>query len=184
MRAVILVLLLGAALAGCSHPSAPSTGIPDPGTATARLSSVDSLAKAIDPDLQLVYVKGDKVMPDGFSRTWLYAYGNTAKHSGFYWFHADSKGIGYDSIAPLQLQAGCITHKWCNSDSAMHVAERDGGGDFRKANSPCTVTACLGELAVSPPITRWWIDYRSYKGEQCLLFAIDASTGKVILAGP
>lgn len=184
MKTLVFILVLGSAFLGCSHPTGPSSGNAKPGTAAARLSNVDALAKSINSRLQLKLVKGDGVMPDGFSRVWHYAYGDTASNTGSYWFHADSKGIGFDSISGMQLGVGLVTHEWCNSDSAMRIAERDGGAEFREENSASTVSAVLGELAVPERITRWWINYRSYRNSKGLMFAIDASTGNLILTGP
>lgn len=184
MRTYFFALLLGGAMLGCGHPSGPSSGIPNPGTAAGRFPSIDSLAKSVNPSLRLMVVRSDKVMPDGFSRVWYYAYGNTENNTGLYWFHSNSKGIGFDSISEMQPGIGLVTHDWCNSDSAMGVAEREGGADFRDGNSPCTVTASLGELAVTDRITRWWIIYRSRENPKGLMFAINASTGRLILTGP
>lgn len=184
MRTFIFVLLSGIALIGCNHPSGPSSGNAKPGTAVARLSSIDALAKAIDPRLRLKMVKGDKVMRDGFCRVWHYAYGDTTTNSGSYWLHADSRGIGLDSVTGTQPGVGPITRGWCNSDSAMRVAEREGGADFRRENPVYTITASLRELDVANRSTRWWIDYRSHRTSRGLRFVIDASTGDLILMGP
>lgn len=184
MRILILALLLGSTFVGCSHASGPPSESPDLGTAASEFSSVDSLARSINGSLRLVMVASSRVSPDGFSRVWIYAYEDIADYSGSYWFHADLKGIKFDSISGLQFSASVITHKWCNSDSAMHVAEREGGADYREENPCCTMTASLGELAIPNAATRWWIIYNSCKNPMHLLFAIDACTGQVILQGP
>jgi hypothetical protein len=73
-----------------------------------------------------------------------------------------------------------ITRRWVDSDSALVIAELNGGLMFRRQNPQCTISASLGEAVVPDPIMKWWIVYRSRANNSTALFVtVDAAGGEV-----
>jgi hypothetical protein len=186
MKASILLCILGTVLLGCTENSPVGPDPPAaPITAAARFADVNSLASSYKKGLRLLTVSSTELSTDGFSAVWHFQYVDTTAPYATYWFHAISSGVGFDSNATLAVGIAPITHGWFNSDSAMRIAERNGGFQFRSDNPNCMITAGLGEPVVPDPATTWWITYRSADDHSVsLLLGIDATTGAISLKYP
>ncbi len=185
MKASVLLCILGIVLFGCSDSPVGPDPPAAPNTAAALFPDVNLLAKAHNKGLRLLTVSSTQVYVDGASEVWHYQYVDTTAPYAVYWFHANSGGIGFDSNSALTVGIAPVTHAWFNSDSAMRIAERNGGSSFRTDNPNYTIIATLGEPVVPDPATTWWIAYRSADDHSAsLLLGIDATTGAVSLRYP
>ncbi len=185
MKASVLLCILGIASYRCSEnpvgPDPPAA----PGTAAEQFADVSSLTASYKKGLRLLTVSSTQVYIDGVSAVWHFQYVDTTAPYATYWFHANSSGVGFDSNSTLPIGIAPITHGWFNSDSAMHIAERNGGSQFRTDNPNYTITATLGEPVVPDPATTWWITYLSSDNRSVTLqLGIDATTGAINLRYP
>jgi hypothetical protein len=162
-----------------------------PGSGTAansakdKLEEVNSLAQSYGKGLRLMTVSSQEVRIDGTSDVWQYIYAGGSLLQTSYWFHSGAGMIAFDSNSATGVGSAAITHHWCNSDSAMFIAERNGGSQFRNQNPRCSITAGVGEPVVPNPATTWWITYRSKDDRsRSLTLGIDANTGVVTLKYP
>ena len=185
MKASVLFCILGIVLFGCSESPVGPDPPAAPNTAASLFPDVNLLAKSYNKGLRLLTVSSTQVYVDGASGVWHYQYVDTTAPFETYWFHANSSGIGFDSNSTFAVGVAPITHGWFNSDSAMHIAERNGGSQFRTDNPNYTITAGLGEPVAPDRTTTWWITYRSADDHSVsLLLGIDATTGAVNLKYP
>ena len=160
---------------------------PDMNTITAaeRLADVTLLARFYEPTLTLWTVTSSDVTPYGTSPLWRYLYADTVQPGPAYWFHATAAGAVFDSTAAMGVGMARISHSWFDSDSALRIAEQNGGTQFRNTVPRCTIDASLGEPLVPDRPVIWWITYRSVEDESTvLLLGIDAITGAVKLTYP
>jgi hypothetical protein len=180
MKASIIICLLGAVCFACNHnPSNPEPG-PAPNTAAYKLATVNSLADAYSRGLRLMTVRSNEVNVDGTSETWKYMYVDTSMPPVCYWFHASPVAVAFDSNTSMMVGIGIISHRWFNSDSALMLAEQNGGSQFRSANPGYTITASLGEPVVPNPSTFWWVTYKSTANNSIfLMLSINADSGTV-----
>jgi len=135
----------------------------------------------------LISVVGKSVSFDGKAATWqyVYHYPDTIVPPKLYWFHADANGVAFDSISLMGVGSAVITHAWFNSDSAMLIAEQNGGSQFRNNNTNYVIMASVGEPVVPNPTTYWHVSYYSNNdNNKFLLLNIDANTGTVKTYGP
>lgn len=180
MNHYIVVSVLVLLVAGCTKTTEPPPTAPF--TAKWRLAAVDSLAHTYHQGMGLMSVKSDAVGSDGQAATWQFAYlrPDTALPLMQYWFHADAQGVTLDSTTSLPVGISVITHSWCNSDSALLIAEMNGGSRFRSAWSGYVITAGLGQPVVPNATPCWWICYYSSEDRTKFLFlTIDALSGSV-----
>ncbi|HEX9934853.1 MAG TPA: T9SS type A sorting domain-containing protein [bacterium] len=124
-------------------------------------SKADSLAKTIDAATKLLFVKSDSVQSDGTSDRWIFCYTSTQLPQ-YYYFHAKWDTVVFDSVSHAILTGPrWISKGWIDSDSAMVLAESQGGLDFRTQNPGCIITAHLGEPLVPNSHPMWYITYIS-----------------------
>ncbi len=183
MKTFFFTFVLALAWIGCDDvPSGPGP-FPESETAAAQFSSVDSLARSLNKGLRLLTVSGFSVGIDGHCETWHYQFFDTSQTPVTYWFHACSKGFGFDSTSVLPVGVSAITGHWCDSDSAIHIAEKNGGSDFRGEYPDYSITAVLGEAVVPNSAPTWWITYRCMSdASKSLLVGIDAGTRSVVIS--
>ena len=180
MRSLTFLSILGIILIGCSHSTEPPLTVPV--TAAAGLTDVNLLAQSYNKGLRFMSVMSNNVNLDGLSVTWQYTYyyPDTTIPPKLYWFHANSIGVAFDSTSLMGVGSAVITHTWFNSDLAMHIAEQNGGSQFRSNNPNYVIAASVGEPVVPNPTTYWNIGYYSNNDKtKFLLLRIDANTGEV-----
>ena len=180
MRNLSLLCVLSMALFGCSHSTEPPLAVPF--TAKSKLDAANSLAQSHKQGLRLMSVVTKSAGFKGEAATWQYAYHypDTIIPPKLYWFHADANGVGFDSVGLMGVGSAVITHSWFNSDSALFIAEQNGGSQFRSNNPTYVISASVGEPVVPNPTTFWWVYYYpSNDNSKFLLFTIDANTGTV-----
>ncbi|HUI31615.1 MAG TPA: hypothetical protein VLX91_15500 [Candidatus Acidoferrales bacterium] len=184
MRGLIMLCCFAILLFGCSHTSVgPSPNAPA-NTAMYKLAYVNSLAGSYGKGLQLVIVENGTggVNTDGTSEEWLYAYVATSTPHATYWFHANEGGVAYDSTGAALPGMGIINQTWFNSDSALAVAEKNGGSQFRTQNPHCIIMAALGEAVVPNPKAFWYVSYYSTDNKTVFVqINVDASSGEVFV---
>ena len=181
MLICVLDFLWSACDLGSFAPGLP----PPPNTAKDKFAELNSLAQSYNNGLRLMTVLSQDVKSDGTSDLWQYVYAGGALLQTSYWFHSGQGGIAFDSTSVTGVGAAAITHHWCNSDSAMFIAERNGGSQFRNQNPHYMITAGVGEPVVPNPTTTWWITYVSKDDRsRSLSLGIDANTGVITLKYP
>lgn len=181
MRASILLSILGILLSGCSHSSVgPGTNIEE-NTARYKLSDVNALAESYGRGLELISVLSTNVSTDGTSGEWSYQYSDTSVPPTAYAFHCKNGAVGFDSAYTTDVGEGFINRGWFNSDSALSIAEQNGGSEFRAQNPHNTILASLRDLTGPDPTTMWEIAYQSNDSYLSLLvIRIDAISGAII----
>jgi len=128
-----------------------------------NLNIIDSMACAMDSSCALFSVHSDSVNPDGTSLKWYYSFHSSKVFPPTnYFFHTDQSSVLYDSTNKIMsIGSTFITGKWINSDSAMMLAEHQGGAEFRSANPNYKITAYLGETFLPVTHPTWYIEYYS-----------------------
>ena len=182
MKTTVMACLLSILWFGCSHnPVSPSPN-PEQNTAKYKLGDVDSLAASYGKGLQLMSVSSRNVNQNGTSDTWSFQFSDTSTPPTSYLFHCKSGDVGFDSTCPTGVGSGFIRNKgWFNSDSALAIAEQNGGSQFRAQNPHFTIMASVGIAVVPNPRTEWDITYQSNDSYSSLLvLRIDAITGAII----
>jgi hypothetical protein len=149
-------------------------------TAKYRYDQIVSAAIGLDSTVRYKGVNSDYLNKDGTSFSWRYKFGMTVPPFNCYYFTAFYDSVRFDSISSSTVGDAFITHPWINSCDAMHIAEANGGKEFRARNPAFTISAGLGEPVVPNPLTCWYITYRSSTSSGAFLnMTIDATTGIV-----
>ena len=177
------MFLPGILCIGCNHSSVETepNPLPNPNTAVFKLGDVDSLADSFGKGLRLMTVLSQDVHLDGTANTWNYIYSDTLFPPTSYFFHSTFSNVKFDSTHAMGVGAGFIAHNWFNSDSALIIAEQNGGFQFRNQNPHYTIAASVGVPVVPNPKTCWYITYQSIDNNAILLvLRIDANSGVVI----
>jgi len=129
-------------------------------TASYKMDEIDSLVNIIDSDAELLYVKSDSVTYAGTSVSWNYIYRN--QDDVCYYYHTTYNNVIYDSTDTLSIIGPSnITKSWIDSDSALYLAEEQGGNDFRSTNIHYKITACLSQSLNLDRKLSWFITYIS-----------------------
>jgi len=127
--------------------------------ASHKIKEIDSLVYIIDSEVKLINVMSDSVFIDGTSLSWNYCYRNYDVH---YYFHSTFNSAIYDSSDTLIIYGPSnISKHWIDSDSALFLAEEQGGREFRNTNIHYKITASLGEPIVPDSKPFWYINYIS-----------------------
>ena len=124
---------------------------------------VDSLMNTINPNAKLHWLTSDSVLINGTSLLWNYQYGYFSEdtHTN-YFLHTTFDSAIYDSLnhlAPLGIMY--IDSLWIDSDSALVLAENQGGIEFRNNHTNFKIIASLGKPLVPNSTNRWYINYIS-----------------------
>jgi hypothetical protein len=182
MKLTITCCLFGILWFGCSHSSVGPNSDPLPNTAKYKLADVNSLAVSYGKGLRLMSIHGDNINSNGTSSRWTFQYSDTSMPPTSYLFHSISGAVGFDSTRPTGVGSGFIeTKSWFNSDSALAIAEKSGGSEFRAQNPHYTITASIGIPVVPNPRTMWYVTYQSSDVySSFLMLSIDANSGAII----
>jgi hypothetical protein len=88
----------------------------------------------------------------------------------------------YDSSSKLILVGSAIfTEPWIDSDSALALAEQQGGQSFRINNPFYKIKAALGEPVVPYATPRWYITYVSFDNPDSIFSVnLDAANNRNI----
>ena len=151
---------------------------PEPETAVAPLPDVESTARGVAADAQLVGIQPSVLDADGRSPFWAYTFNSlmgpdiefVVVHAGLF---NVPQGLGGDQLfAPLP-------DGFVDSDVALAAAEAAGGADFRAANVGTIVTARIDPVPNgSAPV--WTLRYVAPTASLTVL--VDVTTGAVISA--
>ncbi len=171
---------------GCNHNSVTQPPAGERITAARRFSDVTSLATTYQRGLAFMTINAVDVDTQGAAMKWSFEFVDTLENVGStYCFHAASNEVMFDSTTGLLVGVGRITHRWIDSDSALAIADRNGGSQFRAQNPGYIIVASLGQPVVPNATTDWWITYRSAQNSgTVLLLTIDASADTVIGRNP
>jgi hypothetical protein len=133
---------------------------------------VDSLMQIINPNVKLLMIKSDSVLINGTSLSWKYQYSIFSEGSDTnYFFHTTKDSVFYDSLNNLILEGPTYIRKqWIDSDSALTLAESQGGIEFRNTHPNYKITASLGEPLVPNSTPRWYIYYISINNPSDKIF--------------
>ena len=146
-------------------------------------SALDSLAHKINPSAVLMNVKSDSLLPGGTSLKWTYQYeAGSGINAVYYYFHADSDSAAFDSLSVyILLGITVISKPWIDSDSALAIAEIQGGETFRQSNPHYKIKASLAEPVVPNHKPEWYIEYISTDNPAVYLsLIIDAADTNII----
>ncbi len=146
--------------------------------ASHNTAKVDSIVSKMDSTGKLFWIQcGDLISLDGTCTSWYYWYmstGPTLPPTHFY-LHTVGDSVIFDSSStyfPLnQLEFTWITKPWFDSDSAIVVAEQNGGAQFRMVHPSAGIVGTLLE-PLNPNF--WWPHWRLW------YLALD-STGEVLV---
>ncbi len=182
MKVSIMFCLFGIFSFGCSHNSLGPNPNPVANTAKYKLADANSLAASYGKGLRLMSVYSQNVNHHGTSDKWNFQYSDTSMPPTSYVFHCISEIVGFDSTCPTGVGSGFIENEsWFNSDSALAIAEENGGSEFRAQNPHYTITASIGIPVVPNPRTEWYVTYQSSDiYSNFLMLRIDANTGAII----
>ena len=140
-------------------------------TARSQLASVESAAEAVASDAELIYVSGDIEDTTGTADAWKYIYKSTSKDQVFEFLLSGSSVIQQPGISVNDptIHAGirAFPTAWIDSDSAVAVAERNGGKDFRATRPWVAMGArlfyvegmCIDGTDIKYPYPVWEISY-------------------------
>ena len=147
-------------------------------TANYFYHQADSIAHSllVEP-YYLIILRSDSVDSDGKSEYWQYTFQNNDQHINMY-FSTDS--TSYET-GPPWTGSSQIDNGWINSDSALALAEKDEGKEFRVKFPEHTIKANLGEDSALGK-TEWEIVYKSSIFANIkLTYFINALTGLIRL---
>jgi len=182
VKSIVFTCVLCIILLGCKQPSEPTSLVLL--TAAAKFVEVNSFAMSYKQGIALAMATGNDVSIEGLSDNWEYLYidTNTTVLPRRYYFHANSNGVGFDSSTSMHEGLWVITLSWFDNDSAVYIAENNGGAEFRSNNPNCTITAMLVGSVYPKAATDWYISYNHFSDngyEKFLMVGIDANTGEV-----
>jgi hypothetical protein len=182
LKSIVFTCVLCIVLFGCKQPPEPSSLVPL--TAAAKFTVVNSLAMAYKQGIALAMVTGNDVSIDGLSDNWGYLYVDTTTTAlpRRYYFHANSNGVGFDSSTSMHEGLWVITLSWFDSDSAVSIADNNGGSQFKNNNPNYTISAMLAGAVYPKTATDWYISYSRISNGgygKFLMLVIDANTGEV-----
>ena len=143
---------------------------------TARYNKeiVDSLANSISDSLKLQSIESDSVSIDGTSKFWIFRY---ISIDSSYYFHTELDTAIFDSSShKILIGASIITKNWIDSDSALSLAESQGGYTFRISHPDYIIKASLREPLVPYSYPQWYITYVSKENpDEKILIIINAT---------
>lgn len=146
----------------------------EPVSAYFYLHRADSIASLLLTDPKLIIIRSDSVDTTGRSKYWNYYYQKLLIFITRDSIACDTSLIWPTGSSNININC-CIT-----SDSAIHIAEINGGRQFRDSNSYYyQIIANLGHDSAQP-WEEWDVTYRSkiIKNKE-LVFVINARTGEI-----
>lgn len=149
-----------------------------------NFKSVDSLLRIKEEKAIIFSIQSENVDTNGASEKWAYCYLSQIENNHpMYVFSATPLTVKFDSLWSNYSRDGSmiITEKWIDSDSAISLAEQNGGKNFRTKHPNNKITAHLGQALVPNSQPEWHIKYISAdnSSETLLLFikATDKTSG-------
>ena len=139
--------------------------------------SVDSLALTYVADVKLALVSCYEMDTTGKSSVWSYIF-FSADSLKEYHFLAQNNQVSFDRAEEIRVGIGVSIEPWIDSDSALSVAEREGGSDIRKLFPNCGITASLTRPVTPSSHCMWVIEYR-LSGSVRTIF-VNAANGQII----
>lgn len=146
-------------------------------SAAHNYKAIESFAKSFDNGIKLMSVTSHEVDAAGYSDSWAYTFLGLAK-GVFYHFHSSNNSVAYDGTSSMLTGIMTITDGWMNSNVALILAEKNGGGEFRSKNSDCKISAALSQPLVPNSFPCWYFVYSSQSGK--FYVTINAVTGQVV----
>ena len=149
-------------------------------TASHNKAIADSLMQQLNPDAKLLVIKSDSVFNDGTALSWFYHY-MAVSVSSHYFLHTTFASAVYDSINEQILDGPMIiTGPWIDSDSALAIAEKKGGKEFRNNHPSYKIRAMLGQAGIPSSVPKWHIYYVSLINPDDELFInVDANLSNI-----
>lgn len=130
-------------------------------------------------------VSCDNVQPNGYSTSWKYLFDKRTEKNSMInkicIYSADCFGVYCDTVytEPARLGAAYISKEWMDSDEALIIAEKNGGGSFRKEYNDCLISVICGEAVVPNSVPDWYIKYKSKSDKtKYMTMGINAVTGE------
>ncbi len=143
-------------------------------TARFYYPAADSIARSLLADPCLIKIRNENVDLFGGADSWDYAYQNL-KIS----FNADTTII--DTTYGEWTGSSCVTNGWFDSDSAILIAEQNGGAQFHQFYPNSKIILDLGSDSGSPWWTEWQIQYCSKSdSNRKLIIGVNALTGEIL----
>lgn len=169
--------LVSATVEGNRYPEAPEAKNQPAGF---YYEKADSIARTIFPAPDLAIIESDTVDTLGRAAYWDYHYYGDVHRAKIY-LAADS--ASWDSTLFCHTGSSILwpqgRNYWFDSDSAMALAEKNGGRAFRSACPDYSITCELGHDSAAP-FNEWFITYRSIsKPARCFYISMNARTGAV-----
>ncbi len=185
MKPFLLFISLAVLLISCDNKTESINdpiliGSQDGVLASFGLSDIEDFINGIDSAKQLLSIHSSDVGSNGISKNWIYKFrsSNISKlYSISYELQGDCISIGIDTSENNQVGGSIITKSWIDSDLALEIAEKNGGGQFRNENSDYKISVSLSEAVVPNSFPVWYIYYISNEN---LVFWINATNGEII----
>jgi hypothetical protein len=133
-------------------------------TANYYIPQIDSIALSLGSTVRMLFINSDTISTDGTSYSWRYeAIDWTPERWINYFFHTKGNSVVYDSLNTLRVAGLFVIYiPWVDSDSAMAMADRQGGKSFRNNNPNYKIKASLYMLSFPPFIPIWTFSYFSF----------------------
>jgi len=140
-------------------------------TANMLFAKSDSLAHTIETNPVLTIIDCNDVDTTGKAEFWKFGYKDFA-------IIASLDSVSIDTSFEWLTGTAALFNGWIDSDSALSIAEKNGGIEFRKTYSDWSIYSDLASPSGNPFITQWQVIYsRKIKPKVRLLVIIDAIHG-------
>jgi hypothetical protein len=143
--------------------------------------SADTVALTFATDAKLALVSCYEIDSTGKSSVWSYVY-SSADSLKEYHFLAQNNRVTFDHSQEMRVGIGILSEPWIDSDSALSIAEREGGSDIRRLFPFSVISASLVRPIAPPFYCLWEIEYKLSGVVRTIL--IDASTAEVVTSVP
>ena len=135
-------------------------------TAATGLLLADSLINTLIDSSSLMSISTSNVSTFGKSQTWHYSYNNQDSDE-LYFLSCNAETVWIDSISTKEwLGVMNIDGLWIDSDSAMAIAESQGGRDFRENHENYKIEIYLYKPLIPYSYVEWNIIYRDRETNQ------------------
>jgi len=157
-----------------NNPSFPKAGI----TANFLYHKADSIAHTINNNPRILQIKSNDVDSTGKGDIWNYKFVNYTTYT-YINVHLGLDSVSYDTSQDLISGFSQMDLGWIDSDSALTIAEANGGRQFHAKYDDIQISANLAKDSGSI-ITEWGITYFSKMHELVKFFiAINSISGSV-----
>ncbi len=135
-----------------------------PQTAQGLLTDVGAMVKSVASDAELVVIMGDELNLDGKAVEWNYIYFSNSTNKLYI---VSTLGTTILSMfeEETQGQMDSLPANWIDSDSALTIAEANGGSSFRTTYPDAEISAVLSPASIAEVFS---VDKSSYsRGKLC-----------------